>query len=152
MIKKRMILHPGFTHCSVVYNKEIVIEVGGYNEKLVNAVDYDLWIRVLDKVNFCRVNEVFVYARLTEGSLTRTHPKLFKNNIYNIQNHNIDSLHKYHTDIEIKYFEAWREYFYGNKEARKLWMTHISLIAKDYRIIIGIIATFLPQGTFYVFK
>lgn len=142
--KMNLKLHPGFTHCSVIYYKPLIISLGGYDEKLFNAVDYDLWLRLMDKVKIIIIDKLLVYVQLNEQSLSRKNSKVLKNNVYKIQKKYLSY------DIEsIESYAAWREYFYGRKEtARNRWLQNKYLFLNDYRVSIGFIFTFLPKPFF----
>lgn len=45
----RMCEYNHLIHSSVIFNSEILDEIGYYNEKFANCIDYDLWIRILQK-------------------------------------------------------------------------------------------------------
>lgn len=45
-IRKTMLLKNPFVHSSVLYDREAVLKVGGYNEELTYCEDYDLWLRL----------------------------------------------------------------------------------------------------------
>lgn len=45
-IKKDILIKNPFVHSSVLYNRNSVIQIGGYNERLLFCEDYDLWLRL----------------------------------------------------------------------------------------------------------
>ena len=47
-------------HPTVMYKKDIILSVGGYNENLKRAQDYDLWIRLKGKATFANLDEVLL--------------------------------------------------------------------------------------------
>ncbi|MBN8410990.1 glycosyltransferase [Halomonas litopenaei] len=59
-------------HPTVMFRKKDVLSVGGYNEKLYYAQDYELWCRMINE-GFCLVNldDVLVDFRLGENFLTK---------------------------------------------------------------------------------
>jgi len=46
-IKKNLIIKNPFLHPSILIKKEVLQEVGGYNEKFTTTQDYELWFRIL---------------------------------------------------------------------------------------------------------
>ncbi len=49
-----------FSHSSVLFNKEVVLSIGGYRKFFINSQDYDLWLRLseiskLSCLKFCGV-------------------------------------------------------------------------------------------------
>jgi glycosyltransferase involved in cell wall biosynthesis len=55
---------------SVLYNRNFILENGGYNENLDHSEDHDLWIRLLNKGNFVHLNEFLLFMRIRENSLS----------------------------------------------------------------------------------
>lgn len=47
-------------HPTVMYKKDVILSVGGYNKNLKRTEDYDLWLRLKDKVNFANLDEVLL--------------------------------------------------------------------------------------------
>jgi glycosyltransferase involved in cell wall biosynthesis len=47
-IKKNILLRNIIAHPTTIFNKEIVISVGGYNPKMLYVQDYDLWLRIIN--------------------------------------------------------------------------------------------------------
>lgn len=63
LLIKNVISHP-----SVIFNKNIVIELGGYNEKINSLVDYDLWLRAHENNKKMGViNAKLVAKRIHQG-------------------------------------------------------------------------------------
>ena len=55
---------------SVLYNRNFILENGGYNEHLNHSEDFELWIRLLNKGNFVHLNEFLLFMRIREKSLS----------------------------------------------------------------------------------
>ncbi len=64
VIKKEIIKGNLFCHSSVVFRKEILNEVGYYNEKFLNTEDYEYWIRILSYKKGEIMPEPLVYYRV----------------------------------------------------------------------------------------
>ena len=47
-VKKQLFKSPFIAMSTVTIKKNLIIEVGGFNEKYQNAQDYDLWLRIGD--------------------------------------------------------------------------------------------------------
>ena len=56
---KNTILHP-----SVMFKKDAVINVGGYNENYICSQDYELWTRVIKKYKIANIPEYLINLRL----------------------------------------------------------------------------------------
>ena len=59
-------------HPSVVFRKKDILEVGGYNENLINRQDHDLWVKLIqnNKV-ITNVSSVLVNARISKDFYKR---------------------------------------------------------------------------------
>ena len=68
--KKKLEFLNTLSHSSVIMNKEIIIKIGLYNEKLECSQDYDLWQRVVAFYNIASVPEYLVKLRIHESSVS----------------------------------------------------------------------------------
>ena len=60
------------THSTLFAKKALLIDVGGYNTKFTYAQDYELYMRLIDKVNFYRMNEQLLFYRInTNTNITK---------------------------------------------------------------------------------
>ena len=57
-------------HSSIIYRKEIIHNVGVYNENIKYAEDYDYWIRILAKYKGLILPEVLTDYRITNESVS----------------------------------------------------------------------------------
>ncbi|MDR3610712.1 MAG: glycosyltransferase [Ignavibacteriaceae bacterium] len=69
-MKRKIELRGHICNSSVVYNRNFILENGGYNEKLVHSEDHELWIRLLNKGNFIHVNDWLIFMRIRKNSLS----------------------------------------------------------------------------------
>ena len=60
---KNTILHP-----SVMFRKDAVINVGGYNEKYICSQDYELWTRVIKKYKIANIPDFLINLRLHDNA------------------------------------------------------------------------------------
>jgi glycosyltransferase involved in cell wall biosynthesis len=84
-----------FIHTSVMFRKSLCVKVGGYDESLTTAQDYDLWIRMIEEeCKFEILNKYLVAVSRWEGNVTSmTHESVKSQNIslikerygYNVQ-------------------------------------------------------------------
>lgn len=58
------------THSSVMFSKEVFWEVGGYDPQFKIAYDYDLWLKLLEKGEMEKVENVLLDYRIHKGSLS----------------------------------------------------------------------------------
>jgi len=66
-IRKALAIGNPFVHSTVMYRKEAVEAVGGFNENLVSAVDYDLIVRLMAVGNAMIVPEPLLCHRIHSG-------------------------------------------------------------------------------------
>lgn len=59
-----------FCHSSVLMRRDLVSQVGGYNETLRSAEDYDLWRRLLPLTRFANLSESLVWYRMHGSNLS----------------------------------------------------------------------------------
>lgn len=62
-IKKIFLIKNPFFHSSVLYRKNSIINLGGYNEDLKYCDDFDLWIRLNEKESFYNFPDFFIKYR-----------------------------------------------------------------------------------------
>lgn len=85
-----------FLHSSVVYQKDIVLSLGGYDEKLKGADDYDLWLRIGRVGKFYNFPRYWIKFRAPQKNMPRV-PRLLriKEKIQIIKNYQKDYPHFY---------------------------------------------------------
>jgi len=59
-----------FIHSSVFYNKELVINAGGYNEHAYTFEDHFLWVNILKREKACNLSQPLIKVRLNPESIT----------------------------------------------------------------------------------
>jgi glycosyltransferase involved in cell wall biosynthesis len=71
-----------FIHTSVMFRKSFYVKVGGYDETLTTAQDYDLWIRMIEEeCKFEILNKYLVAVSRWEGNVTSmTHESIRSEN------------------------------------------------------------------------
>lgn len=52
-----------FSHSSVLFKKELVLELGGYRKSMKKSQDYDLWLRISEKNKIGSINYIGVLVR-----------------------------------------------------------------------------------------
>ena len=61
--KSLLSLNP-FPHSSVMFNREIILSIGGYNEKCLKSIDFNLYIELLiNKKMLLGISEPLIYLR-----------------------------------------------------------------------------------------
>src|ERR1035437_7896759 len=69
-LNRKIELRGHICNSSVIYNRNFIMENGGYNENLDYSEDHELWIRLLNKGNFVHLNEFLLFMRIRENSLS----------------------------------------------------------------------------------
>jgi glycosyltransferase involved in cell wall biosynthesis len=144
-IKKFLNLHNPINHSSVIFNKKIILDNGGYDESYNCYEDFELWFRLRDKLKFTILPEVLVYTRMRSDSMTKSGSKT---KVCEMLKKNAASKFKNAQDEKEKFFWNnllfWIEYFYGNKiHARKYFGKDIS-----FKQAAAFMNTFLPEKAF----
>ena len=150
-IKKIFALHSVINHAAVMYKKNIILDNFGYRN--LPAEDYDLWLRLKDKVKFANTKEYLFDVYYYDSSIQRSNKDLLRKNVYKLQQPYYDR------GIEIEFglnnneaiiTTGWREYFYGNKnKSRTIWINPFKYFLFDKRIPIAYLISYLPNNIFY---
>ncbi len=69
-ICKAMIKHSALAHPTVMMRRVVLETVGFYNEKLLGAEDYDLWIRISRSYRLANIPEPLLLWRVHESGFT----------------------------------------------------------------------------------
>lgn len=69
-IKKRMLVVNFFAHPAMMLRKKVIDEIGGYDEKLNGAEDYDLFIRICAVYQMTNIPQVLLSHRLSGRQVT----------------------------------------------------------------------------------
>ena len=68
--------NPGPVHPTAFFNHEKLIQYHiEYNEELIYAQDYDLWMRISSFGQICTLPEVLLYYRVHSGQISKEHRK-----------------------------------------------------------------------------
>jgi len=71
-LRRALIRANPFVHSTVMLRRAALDRVGGYDERLPVAQDYDLWMRVAGVSRLASLEEVLVVRRLVPGRVTAT--------------------------------------------------------------------------------
>lgn len=154
-IKSNLAMHCRIMNSGVMYNRGHILEHGGYEN--VIAEDYLLWLKIMNDTEFYNIQDVLMFVRLDENSLSNIDKRNFEEKnraVYNIQSNYISYSEK-NTALsvkEINILQGWRNFFYGNPaNARKNWQkTGLSVL--NLRILTAYIISYFPQSFLVKFK
>jgi len=144
-IKEFMDLHNPINHSSVIFRKESILREGGYDEKFGVYEDFELWLRLKNKLSFNIIPESLVYTRLRMDSLTSTgnRSKIYDTLVNNIHKRST-ALGKNPGDKTLTEILFWIEYFYGDKNRARNYYSS----SKDFRQTLAFYNTYLPEKYF----
>jgi glycosyltransferase involved in cell wall biosynthesis len=69
-IRRALIRANPFVHSSVMVRRALLGQVGGYDERIAVAQDYDLWMRLARVTGLANLGEVLVVRRLAPGRVS----------------------------------------------------------------------------------
>ena len=69
-IHERIASYCPFIHSSVMYKKNIALELGGYDVKAHTFEDYRLWVKFITKGKVCNTKKALIMVRLNPESVT----------------------------------------------------------------------------------
>lgn len=151
-IKKKLLLHSHFPHSGVMYNKNLVLDYGGYRGDVFE--DYDLWLRMSNKVEFNVIPLILQFQQLRKDSLSRKDVPEKRQQYYNIQEPYYKSSFKVfgvESKDEMNLYKGWREYFVGKKyEARKYWRKLGLNALSSHRLVFAFMLSYLPVNVLSV--
>lgn len=148
-------VHGHIATSSILVKKHILLISNGFNEKLSYAEDYELFLRIKDKISLEILDKVLVYVRSRNNSLSRSNIVERNKTIYDIQK-------KYYQDLQTNFqisdpkkvllLLGWREWFYGDKKKSiKYWKGNPLLVLKP-KILLATFLSFLPKKYLILFQ
>ena len=152
-IKRRLALHSEISHPGVLYNRKIILEAGGYSPGVFE--DYELWLRVKDRVKFYITPDVLCFVNYRSNSYSRKNQHRNNIEIYNIQAPYYDS------DISAEFMlrskdidlvRGWREFFYGDRNKARIYWNKTIFKSLNLRLITGYLLTFLGDQLLSLIK
>lgn len=145
-ILKQLALHSVICHPGVIFNKKDFDLADKY--VFDTREDYDLWLRMKDRVSFYNYPEVLMFLRERKNSLSRnsyiSNIRLMKNS----QDRYLDLKNDFGIDdpLSSKIIFGWREWFYGNQvKSREIWK-EAGISRLSFNELMAYILSFLPQS------
>jgi len=149
-IKRSLVLHGPFYNATMLFNKNHILQMGGYDESLKANEDHELWLRIKDKSNFQPLSEILYFVRLRNDSLSNN-PEI----TYEIQEPYFNDLAKtlcIYSISEQKKIRGWREFFYGDKNiARKEWKK-IPIYKWNCKILFAYLISLAPHKVYLTIR
>jgi glycosyltransferase involved in cell wall biosynthesis len=71
-LRRALIRANPFTHSAITARRDALLAVGGYDERIGVAQDYDLWLRLSQRTRLANLPEVLAERRLHPGSISAT--------------------------------------------------------------------------------
>lgn len=158
-IKKFLELHNPINHSSVIFRKDKILFAGGYDEDFGVYEDFELWLRMKNKLSFNIIPESLVYTRYRKNSMTSlgSREKIYCLLVKNLLSKTDSDKYLKTADKElqinlsedIKKKLFWIEYFYGNKSrSRELLKDTNKFRPKDFRKTLAFYNSYLPDKYF----
>lgn len=69
-IRDKLFRYSPFAHPALIYRKEIVDKVGGYNILFIDAEDYDLYFRLGKEGTFANLSQPLIKYRMNDASIS----------------------------------------------------------------------------------
>lgn len=155
VIKKRFALHSEVIHAGMLYKKDKIISNGGYEPIIFE--DYELWLRIKDKVTFYNLQEVLLLVRYRKDSFSRENIVEKNKLVYDIQGPYYENSFKLNfnvmTDVEENKLRGWREFFYGEERNAKGYWNKMGIhLLRTPRVILAMIVLLFPNKFVLWFK
>lgn len=146
-ILKQLSLHSVICHPGAIFNKQDFNNANRYIPK--TREDYDLWLRMKERVSFYNYPEVLMFLRERKNSLSRnsyiTNSLLVKNS----QDKYLDLKNDFGIKdlLTAKIIIGWREWFYGNQvKSREIW-EEAGISRLSFSELLAYMLSFLPQSS-----
>jgi hypothetical protein len=68
-IRGKILLNNCFVHSSILYRRQLALELKGYNEQ-ARVEDYDLWLRMGSKMKFANLNRIATQHTFNSSGVT----------------------------------------------------------------------------------
>lgn len=158
-IKKFLELHNPINHSSVIFRKDKILFAGGYDEGFGVYEDFELWLRMKNKLSFNIIPESLVYTRHRKNSMTSlgSREKIYSLLVKNLLSKSDSDkfLKSANKELNVNLSEDtkkklfWIEYFYGNKSrSRELLKDTNKFRPKDFRKTLAFYNSYLPDKYF----
>lgn len=72
LIKWQLCFMNPIAHPSVIVRRKLLMDSGGYNEEIIFAQDYDLWVRLSPRTHFENYRDILLYLRKTNENISFT--------------------------------------------------------------------------------
>jgi glycosyltransferase involved in cell wall biosynthesis len=155
-LKKFLALH-AFSN-SVLYNRNHILGLGGYNEELyLGEEDYELWLRAMNSSEFFVIPKYLTFTNHRADSISKSRIEERNNSIFCIQEPYYSDEYLinlgYKTETERIILKGWKEYFFGSKESAKEYFKNIGFnLIKSPRACLALLLTYLPERYLGKFK
>ncbi len=150
-IKKRFALHSEVIHAGMLYKKDKIISNGGYKPGVFE--DYELWLKIMDKVTFYNLQEVLLLVRYRKNSFSRDNIIEKNKLVYGIQApyYGKDLVKNFNINPdEENEIRGWREFFYGEEEKANIYWNSKGVFSS--RVSIAKIILLFPHKFILWFK
>ena len=75
IVKSLLKLSSGLIHPSIMFYKDALLKIGGYNQNFKHAEDYDMYLRLSKNGKISNIEEKLIYLRKHETNVSLVHAK-----------------------------------------------------------------------------
>jgi glycosyltransferase involved in cell wall biosynthesis len=124
------------SHGTLLFRKDLVTKVGGYNENKITVEDWDLYLRLIDKTKFHNLSSHLVYVRKHNANISN-HSEYFnmENEIVPVAYYNkILNLTNNKTRLAKAHFDLGYFYYYENKFEQSIDLLTKAVKMKPFKL------------------
>lgn len=152
-IKKRLAIHNEIAHPGVLFNRHTILNNGGYSPVVFE--DFELWLRLKEKVKFYNLPEVLIFVNSRSDSYSRINAEKRRKEVYDIlaPYYNSDLAKEFGIKPEDDtMIRGWREFFYGDKKKARIYWLKTPFYKLGFRMPFAYILSFLPENIIIRFQ
>lgn len=130
-----LIFYNCIAHSSVMYRRDLVINIGGYNERLTRTQDYDLWNKISKRSRIEVIDEVLLKWRDSQSNISnkcKTEQDLIAKNIFE---ENIKSLKQSYI-IDMKKIICFHDEGFSERRPITIKKENINELKKVHKLLI----------------
>lgn len=145
-IRKMLNVHNPINHSTVTFMKQLIIDNGGYDSEMICFEDFELWLRLRDKLHFAIVPEILAYTRLHSKSMTSGASYSQLRSILTANLRQLENSGQRAEDLKEIGFRI--DYFYGRKDDARKRRPQLN----SFPVIAAYLSTLLPEKSFQKLK
>jgi len=126
-----------YTHGSAMFRKEVILNIGGYDEAMKTSQDFELWLRMIRKgFKLGAINEFLYQWRLLQDSISihkNKKQKIFLNRALNMHNANpitkfVDNKEVTRNEKKQSLLHYYQNLYFRNQSRRFMYQNTMKLM------------------------